>query len=203
MLAGPEPSDFHTVDLDAHAPQVGGRPAFPGDPYGHRRILASVADDGVHDQSCEGDGDAIGSTFLTTFPITAPRYGRVSTVTDAASDDSGSDDPAGNTEHKTTEHAADDRPCQIVQAHSDVLIPGQSAGGVDVVDGVVGGVGVAVALAGVGVAFDGVLLGEPADGRVVPALAVFDPAGAADVEAAGGAVGVDPGGGAGGGGGGG
>src|SRR5829696_6797616 len=175
MLAGPEPSNFHAVDIDAHPPQVGGPPAFPGDPYGHPRILASVAGDCIHDQSSQGDGEAIGSTLLTAFPITAPRYGRVSTVTDAASDDRASDDSAGNTPQLKTNHASDDRPCQIVQTHSDVVVPGQSAGRVDVVDGVVGGVGVAVAFLGIGVAFDGVLLGEPARRGVIPALAGFDP----------------------------
>jgi len=70
---------------------------------------------------------------------------------------------------------------------------------VDVVDGVVGGVGVAVALLRVGQVFDAVLLGEAAGGGVVPALAVLEEVGGAVVEAAGGAVGVEPGGGAGGG----
>ena len=73
-----------------------------------------------------------------------------------------------------------------------------SSGGVDVVDGIVGDVSVAVALGGVGEAFDGVLLGEAGGGGVVPALAVLEEACGAVVEAAGGAVRVQPGGGVGG-----
>src|ERR1039457_6841707 len=75
-----------------------------------------------------------------------------------------------------TQHAA--YPCKECRG------PASLSGRVDVVGGVVGGVGVAVAVGGVGEGGAGVLGGEGAGGRVIPAVAVVGVAGgvaAADV----------------------
>jgi hypothetical protein len=77
---------------------------------------------------------------------------------------------------------------------ADSVVKDVRPGGIDIIDRVVGGISVAVALLEVGEAFDGVLLGEAAGGGVVPALAVLEEAGGAVVEAARGAVGVESGG---------
>lgn len=59
----------------------------------------------------------------------------------------------------------------------------QLASGIDVVDGVVADVGVAVAVERVEVCVEGVLLGEGAGAGVVVAEAVADPAGGAVLDA--------------------